>query len=1104
MGTRCLLSTFLEQEVSVNFFKQNHSMKQQYQVLTLALFLFASASAFAQRSVSGKVSDSQGASMPGVNVVVKGTSSGTTTDGDGNYAISVGDGSVLVFSFIGFLPQEIEVGNRTTVDIVMTEDIQQLSEVVVTALGVERSTRALQSSVTTVSGDNFTQARENSTANALAGRVAGVNVTKVASGPASSSRVVIRGAKTLGSNLNQPLYVIDGVPMTNNQYGNSGVWGGADQGDGMSSINPDDIETMTVLKGAASAALYGSRAANGVILITTKKGTARKGIGIEFNSNYVFDKVNNLTDLQTSHGSGALVGDPLETRVATKAETLDDLVDNAWGGGWYYQAWGPRFDGSDVMHFDGKVREYSYQGDNWARYYETGTSWTNSIALTGGNETQNFRLSIADLESKGIIPNSGFDRFNATLSANAKFGKRITLMTSVLYSNEKAKNRPNVSDSPGNGVQAVYRLPGDINVNTLKGDPNKLGAVPSEQQQTDEGLVIVDGKGPGEEYQLHSNLWGQNPWWTAYQFQNTDVKDRVIATGSLRYDITDFLYVQGKAGMDYSTMRLTRLTPEGTGYQRGGSMQEWQTNVREVNLEYMLGFDKSFGKINVNAFFGGNRMRNEYEQIQANGNGFNVPFFAAINNSRDQDYSYDYRKFGINSIFASAEVGYNNYLFLTATWRRDWFSVLNPDNNSIDYPSIGAAFAFSDAFTNLPSWLSFGKIRASWAQVGNANSVGAYATNPTYSLGNPHLGNPMAFFTNPSGGPQTNNGTLPNPDLIPFTSTETEIGLDIRLFDNRLGLDIAYYSQKTTDDILNAGISRGSGFGSTAVNVGEITNKGFEFLLTGTPIRGDLTWNVSLNFAKNNNTVESLIEGQDRLFVEEPRTRTAAVYHVVGNPYGMILGYRQSRDDNGQLMYESSGAPITDNTYQIIGNGVPDFTGGLNNEFNYKGISLSFLIDFKSGGDIYSGTNVRLTGAGFHKQTLQGREGEAPLEITGVFESETEPGVFAPGTRTLTPGEAQNYWAQLSERAQENFIYDASFAKLRQVTLGYSIPKSFLSKTPINTLSLSFVARNLAILYKNVDNIDPESTYTSSNAQGLDYFGMPATRSYGFNLRATF
>ncbi len=386
-------------------------MKQRYQVLGLLLFFaLGSFQALAQRTITGTISDADGNAMPGVNVIVKGTSSGTTSDANGRYSLDVpADATTLVFSFIGYSTYEVEIGSRTTIDRTMQEDVQQLSEVVVTALGVERSTRALQSSVTTVSGDNFTQARENSLGNALAGRVAGVNVSKVSSGPAGSSRVVIRGAKSLGGTLNQPLYVVDGVPMTNNNFGQSGVWGGADQGDGMNSINPDDIETMTVLKGASSAALYGSRAANGVILITTKKGTNRKGIGIEFNSNLVFESVNNLTDFQKSYGSGGMVGSTLQNRVATKATSAAD-IGNAWDNGWYTQGWGPKFDGSSVVQWDGQTRKYEYSGDNWDRYYNTGSAWTNSIALTGGNEKQNFRFSVANLNSDGVVPNSGYDR----------------------------------------------------------------------------------------------------------------------------------------------------------------------------------------------------------------------------------------------------------------------------------------------------------------------------------------------------------------------------------------------------------------------------------------------------------------------------------------------------------------------------------------------------------------------------------------------------------------------------------------------------------------------------------------------------------------------
>jgi hypothetical protein len=388
--------------------------------------------------------------------------------------------------------------------------------------------------------------------------------------------------------------------------------------------------------------------------------------------------------------------------------------------------------------------------------------------------------------------------------------------------------------------------------------------------------------------------------------------------------------------------------------------------------------------------------------------------------------------------------------------------------------------------------------------VGSAFSVDPYTTNLQYTTGLTHLSRPLGYY---SSATTTNNGNLPNPDLKPYTSTETEFGLDVRFLENRLGVDLTYYSQKTTDDILNAPISRASGFGTTSVNLGELTNKGVELLLTGQPVRGNLTWDVSLNFAKNNSKIVSLIPGTKIFNIEEPRTRTVFVSQIVGEPFGTLTGLKQKVSPDGKLVYDKDGAPLTDGTYQILGSGVPNFTGGFNNSFTYKQFNLSFLIDFKSGGKIYSGTNVRMTEAGFHKQTLAGRDGEAPLTINGVTEVLDGNGNvtgYEPINRALAPGEAQNYWSQLGERAQDHFTYDASFIKLRQVTFGYSIPKAMLNKTPFQTVSLSFVARNLAILYKNAENIDPESSYTSSNAQGLDYFGVPPTRTYGFNLRVSF
>jgi TonB-linked SusC/RagA family outer membrane protein len=756
-------------------------MKKLHVVFIFMLLLIAGLpAAFAQnRNVTGKITGADGQPVVGATVAAKGTQAATQTNSDGVFSLSVPDAAnSLVVSSVGFATQEVSIAGKTNISVALQASASQLSEVVVTALGVERNRKSLQASVTTIGGENLTQAREISTANALAGRVAGVNVTKVASGPGGSSRVVIRGAKTLGSTLNQPLYVVDGVPIDNSNMGQAGLWGGADQGDAMSSINPDDIATITVLKGASAAALYGSRAANGVILITTKKGSSRKGLGIEYNFNYVFEEVNNLTDFQKTHGNGGYVGDDLQTSVAQKPTSLKEHWDNWWG----LNGWGPKFDGTPTVQFDGITRPYSYAGDNWKRFYETGHQLTNSIALTGGSDNQNFRLSLSDLRSDGVIPNSGFNRTNVTLATNSKFGKKLSVTSKVMYSNEKTKNRPNLSDSPGNGILGVYYTPGDVNILDMIGDPGKPGAVPSLEMQQEKGIQIGDGKAPGEEFQVSNNLWQQNPYWAAYQYNNSDVRDRVIASGEARYNITDFLYVQGQAGMDWYTLKGSRLTPQGTGHNRGGDIQENENRIREVNLQYMVGFNKTFNSFGVNAFVGGNAMRRTNEFIAAYGTGFNTPFLQAINNAKQRNFGYGYGKQGINSLFGSVELSYNNYLFITGTARKDWFSVLNPEDNSILYPSIGGSFVFTDAIKSLPSWLSFGKLRLSWAQVGNVSSVSPYQTTLLYGAGSSHLGRPL--------GGITSGENYPNVNLRPFTSTEMEYGIEARFFNNRLGLDI--------------------------------------------------------------------------------------------------------------------------------------------------------------------------------------------------------------------------------------------------------------------------------------------------------------------------
>ncbi|MBK8501252.1 MAG: SusC/RagA family TonB-linked outer membrane protein [Saprospiraceae bacterium] len=1044
--------------------------------------------------------------MIGVTILERGTTNGTVTDFDGSYELSVKQGAVLEFSYTGFSTQEITVGAQTELNILLSPGVQ-LQEVTVTALGIERSTKALQYSVTEVGGEDLQDAREINVANSLSGRIAGVNVSKISSGPAGSSRIIIRGNASLQGN-NQPLYVIDGIPMDNSGFGQAGLWGGRDEGDGLSSINPDDIQTISVLKGASAAALYGSRAANGVINIVTKRGAQRKGIGVEFRSNFTFDQVNDLREYQTEYGQGAHVlsdpNDPMSLRIPVAPRNQQE------GFNWNLNSWGPKL-GSvpSFVAFDGTTQPYVNAGNNYDRYYRTGSTLTNSIALTGGNETQSFRFAVADMRNESIIPNSGFDRLNVSLSSNAKFGKKLTLDAKVLYSNEKATNRPYLSDSPANGILSMAYLPANGNIDWYKGDPKKLGGVPA---GLDPGLYTSFAKGVGEEYPIGNGSganWTQNPWWTAYQFDNDDTRDRINTSGRLRYDITDWLYIQGQAGMDWYTRRETDLVPQGTGYQRGGSISEGENRIREINLEYILGFNKTFGSISVNAFGGGNRMRNTWERISASGNGFNVPFFQAINNVVTRNFGYGFSEYGINSLFGSAEIGYNNYLYLTGTVRKDWFSVLNPENNNILYPSAGLSFVFTDAFS-IPasSALSFGKFRASWAQVGAAN-IGAYSTNLTYSLKDSHLGHTLASFTSAGG----NDGSIPNPFIKPLTSTEIEFGFDLCFFNNRLGLDVTYYRQKTTEDILNASIAWASGFGSTLVNLGEMRNNGIEILLTGKPLKQSaLDWEVSLNLAKNENEVVRLIEGNDELLLEEARARIVYTKHIVGYPFGVITGRKQLRAPNGELVFDANnGSMVPASAFVPLGNSVADWTGGLNNSFRYKNFNLEFLFDFKIGGDIFSGTNARLTSTGLTERSLLGRAGGEPLVVKGVAKTGTNDDgspIYSPFTKTLTSSEAQTYWGNSQSDGNgitEIWIYDASFVKFRSLSVGYNFPQSLMSKTPFRNLRLSFVGRNLAILHKNTPNIDPEASYSNSNGgQGLDYFGFPATRSYGFDLKADF
>lgn len=1027
-------------------------MKKRLLLFT-SLVLFLSTAALAQRTVQGTVKDQGGETLIGVNVLEAGTSNGTITDLDGKYSLTVREGASLQFSLVGYETTTIAVGSQSMIDVTLGEGVQ-LSEVVVTALGIQREKKALGYSVTEIQGDDFTQAREINVANALAGKVAGVNVSNMATGPGGSSRVVIRGNSSLTGN-NQPLYVVDGIPIDNSNLGNAGMWGGQDWGDGVSSLNPDDIETMTVLKGNTAAALYGARASNGVILITTKSGAKRKGIGVEVSSNYTFENVINTYDFQNVYGSGDRGVKPAN-------------IGDAQAFGLY--AWGAKLDGSNVMQFDGVARPYSDVGSNLNRFYNTGSTWTNSLGLSGGDENYNFRIGVTNLQNEGIVPNSGLDRNTFTGKINARFFDRLSATMSGSYIKEDVRNRPRLSDSPGNANYTAWSMPANVNIETLRG-PNGDGS-------------DADITSPfyQEEWRFNDNVFVTNPYWAAYRFGADNSKDRLMGNLTLRYDFTDWLFLQGRMGMDTYNERRTDLTPYGTAYSPFGQISERSFDFVETNMDFMLGANKQFGTIGLNAFVGGNQMKQNTELIGSFGQQFSIPFLEQITNTRNRSIDYDISKTQINSLFGSVELSYNNFLYLTATARQDWWSTLPEGNNGLLYPSVGASFVLSDAF-DLPRAVDFAKIRASWAQVGGATNP--YQLLLPYGLyGQGHLGQPL-------GGITTSN--IPNSELVPLLNTEFEVGLDFRMFKNRLGVDLAYYNRITENDILQAGVSRASGFNTQVVNVGELRNSGVELLLNIVPVKtNNFNWDLSFNMGYNDSEVVRLLtpeQDNEQLFQDESRTRSAYIYQVEGQPYSSIMGFRYARDDNGNILLDGDGLPLRGD-FDILGQGVHPLTLGVNNTFNFKNFSFSFLIDGKFGGDIYAATNAFAYLRGLHQNTLEGREtGEIRLPDGN--------------TTKLEPADAQLYWGRVFNISEE-FVQDASFIKLRQFTLGYNLPRSIISKTPFAGASISLVGRNLLLLYSKVDNIDPESTYSNGNAQGLEMFGVPQTRSFGVDLRFRF
>ncbi|WP_111308419.1 SusC/RagA family TonB-linked outer membrane protein [Confluentibacter sediminis] len=1051
-------------------------MIQKVLKLLFVFCLFSFQNAKAQTTVTGTITDaSSGIPLLGASIVVKGTSTGVSSDFDGNYSIQVpNSATALVVTYVGYAMKEVLLTGSTTLNIALSEDTEALDEVVVTALGIKRESKALGYSLTEVGGEELSNVKQVNAINSLQGKVAGVNITGSATGPAGTSNVVIRGASSV-SGTNQPLYVVDGIPINNQNLGSASRWGGSDFGDGISSINPDDIASISVLKGGAAAALYGSAASDGVILITTKTGKNQKGLGVEYSGSALMETVNTgLYDFQKEYGQGNNGLKP-----TSQLEALD--------AGLY--AWGGKLDGSSVPQFDGESRPYSYTGNNIDKFYRTASTLTNTVAISKAGEGFNLRFSGTDLTNKDITPNSGLNRKSFSLNGGVQLTDKLTLDISGKYILENVHNRPRLADSPGNSNFTVALSPANINVLDYKPGVYEEGT-------TVNGLTPKPGYNQvGSELLISTGSnYHQNPYFVAYRFSNESKKNRFIGSSTLRYNVTDWLYALGRVGIDQFTARITNIEPYGTAYKNLGGMTETTYNVKTIDADFMLGIDKDFGdKFSTKTILGANSNSFTNERLELNGQNFVITTLEDVSNVENKNYSYSLGQTKKGSLYFSTELSYDNYLFLTITGRNDWFSTLSLAGktapNSYFYPSVSGSFLFSDAF-EMPDWLSYGKFRAGYSDIGGGardpySLSLAYGITDTYTATGPSI----------SLG-SISKSQLPNLDLKPYSKSEYEFGLDLKFFNNRLGLDLAYYSNKTTDDIVPITVSNTTGYSSAVVNIGEVTNKGIEFLLKGTPIQTDnFGWNVTYNLGYNKNEVVKTDDDGNPFFSgDESYGVNSQSGALVGKPMGAIYGTTFVRNDQGQVQYDSDGTP-TVGPNAFLGNGVAPYSMGLTNNFNYKNFNLNFLIDAKFGADIFSGTSAYANYYGYSKNTLVGRENG--LAVSGVDESGNS------FSTTIPAANVNTYYQKLYSIAEAN-MQDADFIKFREVSLGYNFPSSLLSNTSISSINISFIARNLFYIMKHTENIDPESAFNNTYGAGLERFGLPSTRSYGLSLNVKF
>ncbi|CAN5281874.1 SusC/RagA family TonB-linked outer membrane protein [soil metagenome] len=1060
--------------------------------LLIMLFLnFSYGNLWAQnRLVQGTITDETGVPLPGVNVLVQGTTLGTVSDLEGRYGINLsGENDVLVFSFIGFTSQEVKVGNRSVVNIQLVSDTRSLSEVVVTALGIEREQKALGYSVQEVSGEQLTTARETNVVNSLAGRVAGVQITGGSSGLGGSSRITIRGESSLNINANQPLFVVDGVPISNQIAGSSGRGNlEVDYGNAAGEINPDDIASISVLKGANATALYGSRAANGVILITTKSGKGTKGIGVSVNSNVTFERPLRLPQWQDKYGQGNNGQFSFEDG---SGSGIADGVDESWG---------PLMDGRPIAQFDSPTDNGFRGGDvhvpnrgniiptPWAarpgnidEFFNTGTTFTNNVAISGGNESGNFRLSLTNLQQEGMVPNTDLKRNTVDLSGGYNLTDKLRANASVSYIKVNSDNRPSISYGTESLMYLWIWYGRQLNTLNMR-------------DYWQPGLEGV------QQYNYNYN-YHDNPYFTTYENTNGQSKDRIFGNISLSYDFTDNLKLMVRTGIDYYNDLRDRRRAFSTQRFPFGAYREETILFEERNTDFLLSYNKEINpNWSISLSAGGNQMRQTNNYLDVFAPQLSIPGIYNFGNSRValQVSQFNQQK-RINSLYGMAQAAYKNMIFLDVSGRNDWSSTLPLNNNSYFYPSVSLSAVVTDILS-IPtsSPLSFAKLRLGWAQVGND-------TDP-YNLTN------VYNYQVPYGTAQrvTESSVIANAELRPEISTSFEVGTDLRFFNNRVRLDATYYDIVSRDQILPITLPRTTGYTTRFINAGEIRNYGLELMLSGTPIQmaNGFKWEVSVNYTRSRSEVLELAEGINSYTITS--RNGAFVQARVGERMGSIYGRGILRvtDPNsqyfGQPIVSSTGTPLTGPDLLYQGNYNPDWMAGIQNTFSFKGLNLGVLFDIREGGIVNSMTKTIGSTSGQLLETLYGRENgyDLSLEGNGIIAD----GVIANGDGTYTPNtnviSSRNWHNRYYERPNvEVSKYDASYVKLREVRLGYTLPNTIMGRLPFRDVNLSLVGRNLLLWTEN-PHFDPETLGMSGGTlqPGVENMAYPSARSMGFNL----